>query len=526
MTLAVRDKEEVTCDVEWLKCQHSCLYFLSKYAYVQNFSDSRREKWKPYPYLADIMSIALADDIKDLVVLKARQLGLSWLFCGIALWKAMFTEMSRITFISENEAKAWDMLAKSKFMWENLPEWMRVDQKNPDSKAVLNFKSHHSYIETVPCTENAGRGSNASLVVRDEVAVQEYAAQNFVSLGPSIDAGSAKLVDISTINISDAKNHFTERVNRAMAGACREDLPSGLTVYKGGESGAALVFAGVHLRPDREDGKTFEEWWELRIVPKYTEIVREKEYARTIEDVLKPVQSRAYFDVKATEGMINDILPPYQTVEGLNTRNGAIKVFKLPQVGRRYCVFTDPSDGVEDPFHTVVMDSQTWEGVCEAEGKLVASDCARVHDDIVRFYNNAINTWDANSQSGGKFSETINDLDTPNQAQRRDFTKEGFPIQDSGEGKLGWAITEPVRRTMLSGLQDAIFKRAFITHNKTSIQQFQSFYVPESKSIETPKAQMPRGMHDDALMAWGGVWQLRRCIPRGAMKVFTSKYKD
>mgnify|MGYP001583534193 CR=1 FL=1 len=523
MTLALRDKEaildEEIQDIEWLKCQQSCLYFLTKYAYIQNFSDSRREKWQAYPYLCDITRVS--EETKDLIVLKARQLGLSWLFSGISLWKAMFSEMSRVMFISENEAKAWDMLAKSKYMWENLPDWMRIDQKNPDSKALLNFKSHHSYIEAIPCTENAGRGSNATLVVRDEVAFQEYAAQNFVSLGPSIDAGKAKLVDISTINVSDVKNHFTERVNRAMAGAVRTDMPSGLTVFRGGESGATLVFAGVHLRPDREDGKTFEEWWDLRIVPKYTDIVREKEYARTIEDVLKPVQSRAFLDVKATEDMLKDILNPYETVKGLNTHNGIVKVYKLPQIGRRYCVFTDPSDGVVDPFHTVVLDVQTGEGVCEAEGKMVASECAGIHDEIARFYNNASNTWDANSFSGGKFSETINALDTPNQAARRDFTKEGFPVQESGEGKLGWAITEPLRKAVLSGLQDAVYARAFITHNKTSVQQFQAFYVPEGG-----RPQMPGGMHDDALMAWGCVWQLRRCIPRGAMKVVTSKYKD
>ncbi len=451
---------------------------------------------------------------KELILFKARQIGWTWLLAGVADWHVLFKEAAKGLFMSQGETEAWDMMSKSKFIIKNLPEFLQPTQRHTDNRSVLDFETHDSLLQALPSTKDAGRSADATFVFRDELKAHPYGRENFVSIGPCIDSGG-QLVDLSTIDKSDASNHFTERVNRARMGAIRQELPSGLTRFRRGESGAVLICGGWKLRPEREEGKTLEEWWDLRIKPKYTEFDREQEYPLTIDEALKPAQARAFFDLQATEAMLSDILSPLTTSD-INTHGGVVKTYKFPQVGREYLIFTDPSEGVEDPFHTVVIDSKTWEGVAEAEGMVKADICAQIHDELVRFYNKAYNIWEANAFAGGKFGETIKLLNTPNQAPRRN-AETGKIVQD----KAGWWTTSNLKNTMISSLEEAVRKRLIICHNKTSIDQFVHFFIPEGGV-----PQMPLGMHDDALMAWGGVWQLRKYKPVGEMKVSHWQYKD
>lgn len=492
--------------IEWLKCSKSCRYFLKTYAWIQNRNTGQTVKWQLWPYLSDLIDLLLSE--RELVLFKARQIGWTWLLAGVADWHVLFKEAAKGLFMSQGEDEAWDTLGKAKFIISHLPQFLQPTQRHPDSRSILDFESHDSIIKAMPSTKDAGRATDATFIFRDELKAHPYGRDNFVSVGPAIDGGG-QLVDLSTIDKSDANNHFTERVNRAMAGAHRQDLPSGLTVFRGGESGATLIFGGWKLRPVREENMGLTEWWDLRIKPKYTEFDREQEYPETIEEALRPAQARAFFDLQATEAMLGDILTPLQGIGELNIHQDMVKLYKLPQVGREYIVFTDPSDGVEDPFHTVVIDSKTWEGVAEAEGMTKADVCAQIHDELVKFYNKAYNTWEANAFAGGKFGETIKLLNTPNQAPRRN-TETGQIIKD----KPGWWTSSNLKKTMVYSLEEAIRKRLIICHNKTSIDQFAHFFVPEGG-----EPQMPRGMHDDALMAWGGAWQLRKYKPAGEMRV-------
>lgn len=427
----------------------------------------------------------------------------------------LFNEAAKGLYISQGEEEAWNIIAKSKFILDNLPDFFRVTQKHPENRSLLDFKSHDSLIQALPSTKDAGRSTDATFIYRDELKAHPYGRENFVSVGPCIDSGG-QLVDLSTIDKSDMTNHFTERINRAMAGAYKVVMPSGLVIYRGGESHAVLVFGGWKLRPVRDENMTLDEWYQNRIIPKYTEFDREQEYPETLEEALKPSQTRAFFDVQATEAMMMDILKPFEHVKSIDLHGDIVKIYKLPAVGRQYCVFTDPSAGVEDPFHTVVIDARTWEGVAEAEGMIKADQCAIIHDQLCRFYNNAYNTWEANAYAGGDFTAKIKELNTPNQAGRRD-PNTGKLLND----KMGWWTTHTLKQTMMVSLEEAIRKRLIICHNKTSINQFQHFFVPEGD-----EPQMPKGMHDDALMAWGGVWQLRKYQPVGIIKATTTKYRD
>lgn len=472
-------------------------------------------KWQHWPYLLDVLKII--DEHKDTILFKARQLGWSWLMGGWALHKVLFSEAAKGLMLSQNEKYAFSLLSKPKTILRNLPPFLKRTENHVDNQGILDFKTSSSILEALPSTENAGRSADASFAVRDELANHPYGEINFASIGPTIDAGKAKLIDISTINKEDLENHFTERVERALRGATRYDLPSGLALFTGGESGAALIFGGWRLRPQRSEDESLDEWF-ASISKKYPPWLLEQEYPETIEEALRFSEARAYFDVNALEQMgLNTMIPIKQ--DTVDTYNGLIRVYKLPQVGRKYCVFTDPSAGVDDPFATVVMDTRNNEGIITASGKVPVERVAEVHDYLVRVCFKAINSFDITGQVGGEFAKTVRDLGTPNVAPRRDTIMSGGRVKKE---RVGMYLSSQHKKEMLEGLARAIRSRDIINYEKDAVHQFQAFILPEGEK----EPRITKGVHDDFIIAWAGALKLSEEVPKGEMRVTTGKYRD
>ena len=444
-------------------------------------------------------------------------MGISWLIAGYALWQALFGEGTYGILFSHTEKDAQKLLGKAIFIWQNLPPFLRMARKHSDSRELLDFDESASQIEAYPSTAKAGRGTDATLCIRDELRDHEKAREHFNAIGPAIDSGGQS-IDLSTIDKESPDSHFTERVYNVLDRIGGVDWDAEELFVE--NSGVAFIFLGWALRPVRQEGLTLEEWWERNIVPKYSKSVIEGEYPRTLKEALKPLETRAFFDIQATEDMLMHVIPQeLEAKSDVEDFNGKVRVYKPPVVGEKYVIFTDPSDGKDDPFHTVVIHARTFEGVAEAYSKVPADICAKIHDSLVRAYNNAYNDYEVNATAGGKFDESIKALETPNVASRRDTN--GNVMKDrSGKEIKGWWTSNQWKRKMLWGLEEAIRNHLIISHNKDTINQFKGFILPEG---EDPRPS--RGMHDDAIMAWAGAWQIRKYAPVGDMKFSTDKYK-
>ena len=511
---------EIQTEIE--ACSLSPQYFLTKYAWIINKNTAKIVKWQPWQYQLDLIDIILHYD--DIVVPKARQEGVTWTVpVGLGLWYILFHDAAKVLLMSANEDPlVYETISKIKFMWEHLPAFLKQPFES-ETRKRLQLKGRPCEIQGLPSTERAGAGMDATFVVRDEVRDHEYGRGNFVAVSPAIDGGG-KLVDISTYNKFDLTNHFSQRVMDAYRDSVRVDYPSGLVLFKKETQASkktirtCMVFLGRDLRPNREEGLTNQEWFDLKIVPKYSKIEIEQEYPQTFEEMISHGGIRSFFEAEATEAMWGYVQEPLLGNLGINTHDGIVQIYKPPVVGRKYIFYTDPSDGVDDPFHTVGIDAQTYEGVCEASGKVRADECAKIHDELVRAYNNAYNTFEYNASPGGKFSESIKALETPGLAPRRDL-QTGHIIKD----KMGMAMSPSYKKIILDGLEEAVRKRLITVHSKYTIQQFKSMIIPEDGV-----PQVPRGLHDDAIMAWAGVWHLRKFAPLsgGGVTLTSSVYKE
>lgn len=145
---------------------------------------------------------------ESMVILKARQLGVSWVIAAYVLWVALWRPHSMILLISMDQKTSDELLNKVHSMWRNLQAWVHPDGpdglpvrlvKHNRSKPGLMEFSNGATIMALPSTEDAGRSFTADLVVVDEAAFHPYADANFNAYEPTLDGGG-QLIICSTAN--------------------------------------------------------------------------------------------------------------------------------------------------------------------------------------------------------------------------------------------------------------------------------------------------------------------------------------
>ena len=109
---------------EWERCRKSPAYFLERHCQVY---DATARVWLPFglwPAQRDVL-IDL-EQHRLTVILKARQLGLSWLVVGWALWLMLFQPAATVLFFSKRDQEAVHLLAfRLRGMLDRLPDWLR-----------------------------------------------------------------------------------------------------------------------------------------------------------------------------------------------------------------------------------------------------------------------------------------------------------------------------------------------------------------------------------------------------------------
>jgi hypothetical protein len=137
---------------------------------------------------------------RQVLILKARQLGISWLVCGYALWTCLFSPGRNILLFSRKLLEANDLVTRIGNMFARLPEWMR------EALPVLVVNNLHelrwangSQIRSLAATEDAGRSFTASILVLDEFAFVRSAKTLYNAAKPTIDGGG-QLIVLSTAN--------------------------------------------------------------------------------------------------------------------------------------------------------------------------------------------------------------------------------------------------------------------------------------------------------------------------------------
>lgn len=134
------------------------------------------------------------------VILKFRQAGITELISLFCLWYAMYHPHKNIVIISIKDRVAKKVLRKIKFMYKNLPPFLRtkiVNGRTEDSYGTASEMefSNGSIISSIPTTEEAGRSEAVSILVIDEAAIVRWAERIWAASWPTLSTGGRAIVN-------------------------------------------------------------------------------------------------------------------------------------------------------------------------------------------------------------------------------------------------------------------------------------------------------------------------------------------
>ena len=143
---------------EYLKCAQDPIHFMKKYCMIQH-PQRGRINFHLYPFQEKVLN--LFQDNPYSIILKSRQLGISTLSAGYSLWLMIFHKDKNILCIATKQETAKNMVTKVKFMYENLPSWLKVDYEE-NNKLALRLQNG-SQIKATSASSDAGRSEPVSL---------------------------------------------------------------------------------------------------------------------------------------------------------------------------------------------------------------------------------------------------------------------------------------------------------------------------------------------------------------------------
>ena len=150
---------------EYLKSASDPVHFMRKYCTIQHPTKGK-VKFDLYPFQEKCLT-----EFKDNrynIILKARQLGISTLSAGYALWLMLFHNDKNILVIATGKDTAKNLVTKVRVMYDGLPQWLKTNTEEVN-KLSIRF-ANGSQIKAIASNESAGRSEALSLLIIDEAA--------------------------------------------------------------------------------------------------------------------------------------------------------------------------------------------------------------------------------------------------------------------------------------------------------------------------------------------------------------------
>lgn len=229
MTIAQDDPRLQTLDAEmakeaWNVIKQDCAGFIKTFVHIKDEDAGIATPFSLWP--EQERALEEIQEHKWSVVLKARQIGLTWLALAYAVWCMLCRVGFSVTVISQTEIKAKELVSRCEFILRYMPAWIITYGKKAEHGLTWESTSqqltiHHpngedSTLLALPSAPATARSLTASLLILDEWAFQEYADQIWSSAFPTINRPSGgQVVGLSTCELGTL---FVDIWNGAVAG--------------------------------------------------------------------------------------------------------------------------------------------------------------------------------------------------------------------------------------------------------------------------------------------------------------------
>lgn len=201
-------------------CRNNLEYFVEKYGHIED-KDADDDQIQPFN-LWDEQRKALRQfkNNKLNVILKARQLGITWLVLHYALW-VLIHPGKTVIGLSRTEDEAQELVRRMSVILDNMRSlfspkndqpinWENATWENTSLILTIHFPGlPDSVFKCFPSSPNAARSFTANLIIFDEWAFQQFAEDIWKAGFPTINRPSGgQVIGLSTIE----RGSFFEKV--------------------------------------------------------------------------------------------------------------------------------------------------------------------------------------------------------------------------------------------------------------------------------------------------------------------------
>jgi len=457
------------------------------------------------------------------LVLKARQIGITWLGTGYALWKLLALPGTRALIVSINEDEAVKVVNRLFDMYQSLPDHLRFGSQitkpargaRPSTLMELTFPDGRiSSVIGLPSTRRAGHGETATIVLLDEFARHEYARESWKSTFPTADNGG-QIIVISTANgISNEQTGEGNFYHHLYVNA--EDY------------GIDVQFLPWSLHPDRDEG-----WYErnARALPP---VDRAEQFPRSPDDAFINT-GQCWFDLEALGwyALEHTAEPLYRARFFSNetgsraklhkTEQGWIRVYQQPNPEHDYAIGADVATGRGlDYSCAYVIDLATQAIAAEFHGKLDADEFSEQLHYLGRWYGTARLAV----EMGGGYGEPVVIALRDGRRGRPHYPKlYRHTIQDRPDMRLmanyGYPINNKTRPLIINGLEQAIREKTLPGMPRELLMECRTFI----RRDQLPSPAAADGCNDDRVMACGLALEMYRLYGHHTKRVTPPRRK-
>ena len=455
---------------EYIKCATDPIHFFRKYCYITH-PVKGRVLFHLYPFQADTLQ-----EIRDnrfSIINKSRQLGISTLVAGYSLWTMLFHKDKTVLCIATKQETAKGMVEKVQFMYNNLPSWLKGNQK-PISDNKLSLKlANNSQIVATSAASDAGRSYAVSLLIVDEAAFIEGIDKIYTSIKPTIATGGG-IIALSSPN--GVGNWFHKMYTEAEIG--KNDFRA--------------VKLSWNLHPDRV--APVDEGWEQRERANMSP----REFAQEYDcDFLGSGNTVVDSEVLGfyEQTYIQD--PIEKRLMG-----GDLWIWQYPNYSKSYLVSADVARGDSTDYSTFhVIDLENCEQVAEYKSQVSTREFGHVLVSIASEYNNALLVVE-NANVGWDVVNTVIERGYPNlyyspKSYGEMNVDKWMAKMENDNTVPGFTTSTRTRPLVISKTETYIRERTFTFHSKRLLEELRVFIW------QNGKAQAQNGYNDDLVMALG-----------------------
>jgi len=451
--------------------------FVSEHCTLFNATE---RTWKPFLlWPAQRQVLELLGEHHRVVVLKARQLGLTWVCLAYLLWHVLLHPAAVIGIFSRREEDAQELLDfRLKGMYDRLPPLFR---EHPGAAVYENSKTrwvlaNGSTVMAFPTT--GGRQYTFSVVLVDEADFQPDLPALLSAVEPTVAAGGQILLVSST----------------------NKDLPLSRfkSIYRAarvGENRWTPVFLPWTARPDRDST-----WYagQVKDCLSHTGALDDlhQEYPETDSEALAPRS----LDKRIPSIWLEGCFQEAAALAGIGPALPNLIVFNPPNPSSSYVIGCDPAEGnpTSDESALTVLCVETGEEAAQLSGRFQPTVIAAYADALGKYYCGAALMVERNNHGHTVLSWL------------EEHSK--LTVLLGHDHKFGWMSSKLGKSLLYDDAADTFRDKETVVHSFATVVQL--------ASIEGSTLRAPEGEHDDRADSYALACAGRKQLAGSTLEVF------